>query len=204
MSRFGPDPRAFFDDVYRDVAPWDVGAAQPDLLALLDSRPPADPVLDVGCGTGDLAIAIARTGRTVIGIDFAEAAIDQAREKASRLPPDLAARLEFLVGDALRPAALGRAFGAVVDSGFFHLFEPADADPFVEELEAVLSPGGRYYLLAFSTSFPTPHIPRAVGKEELRERFSMERGWRVLEMRDATFHSRIAPVPAVAGCFERI
>src|SRR5690606_34905514 len=132
MSRFGPDPRAFFDDVYRDVAPWDVGGAQPDLLTLLESRPPADPVLDVGCGTGDLTIAIARTGRTVIGIDFAGAAIDQAREKCSNLPPELVDRIEFLVGDALRPAAIGRAFGAVVDSGFFHLFEPADVDPFVE------------------------------------------------------------------------
>jgi ubiquinone/menaquinone biosynthesis C-methylase UbiE len=203
MSRFGPDPRAFFGEVYRDSAPWDVGGAQPALKTLLEAHPPADTVLDVGCGTGDLAIAIARSGRTVVGVDFAEGAIHQAREKLAGLPPDVAARLEFLVADALRPAGLGRTFGAVVDSGFFHLFEPTELDPFVEELATVLPPGGRYYLLAFATTFPNPNMPRAVPEAELRERFSAERGWRILELRDAEFQSRIAPVPAVVACFER-
>ena len=32
MSRFGDDPRAFFDGVYQGVAPWGIGAAQPALV----------------------------------------------------------------------------------------------------------------------------------------------------------------------------
>ena len=43
MSRFGSDPRAFFDDVYRAPAPWDIGAAQPDLLRLIEEFPPSAP-----------------------------------------------------------------------------------------------------------------------------------------------------------------
>jgi 2-polyprenyl-3-methyl-5-hydroxy-6-metoxy-1,4-benzoquinol methylase len=41
----------------------------------------ADRVLDVGCGTGCLAIALAGTGRTVTGVDPAAASLDVARSK---------------------------------------------------------------------------------------------------------------------------
>lgn len=204
MSRFGPDPRAFFDSVYRDVPPWDVGGPQPALSALLAAHPPGGPVLDVGCGSGDLAISLARSGLEVCGVDFAEGAIAHAREKARALPPEVARRLDFRVADALRPSRLGRRFGAVVDSGFFHLFDPEDGDRFVRELAAALRPGGRYYLLAFAAEFPIPNSPRAVSEDEVRARFTPESGWRVLSVRGAEFLSRIAPVPAVAACVERL
>jgi SAM-dependent methyltransferase len=41
----------------------------------------ADRVLDVGCGTGCLAIELARTGRTVVGVDPATASLEVARAK---------------------------------------------------------------------------------------------------------------------------
>ncbi|HEU0053327.1 MAG TPA: class I SAM-dependent methyltransferase [Longimicrobium sp.] len=204
MSRFGEDPRAFFDLVYTDAAPWDVGAAQPALTALFDEHPPEGPVLDAGCGTGDLAIEVARRGLSVLGVDFVEAAVAEARERAAALPPGSADRLAFAVGDALHPSALGREFGAVVDSGFFHLFDQETRDRFAEELAGAIRPGGRYYLLAFAVEFPVPNTPLKVTEEELRARFSREAGWRTLALRPATFESRIAPVPAVAACFERL
>lgn len=204
MSRFGPDPRAFFDDVYREIAPWDVGGPQPALSALLAAHPPEGPVLDVGCGSGDLAVSLAREGLEVLGVDFVEEAVRQAREKAAALPVEVARRLDFRVADALRPSRLGRRFGAVVDSGFFHLFDPAEGDRFVEDLAVALSPGGRYYLLAFAVEFPIPNAPRAVEEDELRARFASERGWRVREIRPAEFLSRVAPVPATAACIERL
>lgn len=81
MSRFGSDPRAFFDSVYRQIPPWEVGGPQPALWALLDEYPPQGPALDLGCGSGDLAIALARRSLEVVGIDFADAAVAQARGK---------------------------------------------------------------------------------------------------------------------------
>lgn len=204
MSRFGPDPRAFFDGVYQGDAPWDVGAEQPALAALLAEHPPAGPVLDVGCGTGDLAIALARRGLPVVGVDFVEAAIAEARARAAALPPDVRARLELVVGDALRPTRLGRRFGAVVDSGFFHLFDTDDRDRFVGELAAVLQPAGRYYLLAFAVEFAPANAPRQVTEAELRALFTPERGWRILALRPAEFRNRVQSAPAVAACVERL
>lgn len=201
MSRFDPD---FFDSIYRETPPWEVGKAQPDLAALLDAHPPAGPALDIGCGTGDLAIELARRGLDVLGIDIVEAAIDQARARAAALPPEAARRVEFRVADALRPSRLGGRFGTVTDSGFYHLFESDPRKGLVDELAATLAPGGRYYLLAFATEFSMPNTPRQVSEDELRARFTAEKGWRILALRPAQFQSRIAPVPAVAACIERL
>jgi ubiquinone/menaquinone biosynthesis C-methylase UbiE len=201
MSRFTPD---FFDSVYRETPPWDIGAAQPAMSALLDEHPPMGPVLDVGCGSGDLAITVARRGVQVLGVDVVEAAIEQARAKAEAQPPEVARLLEFQVGDALRPTLLQRRFGAVVDSGFFHLFGQEQRDQLAEELAATLLPGGRYYLLAFAAEFDIPNTPLKVTEDELRARFTAENGWRILTLRPAQFESRLVPVPAVSACIERL
>lgn len=203
MSRFGPDPQAFFDAVYQQTPPWDIGGPQPALEALLDELSPSGPVLDVGCGSGDHAITLARRGLEVVGVDIVPEAITQAQAKAQALPAELAERLTFHVADALRPTLLGRRFGAVIDAGFLHLFEPEVADRFAAELAASLRPGGRYYLLAFAVQFDVPNVPRAVSEQELRTRFTPERGWRILALREALFQNRVAATPATCACIER-
>ncbi|MGP3955888.1 class I SAM-dependent methyltransferase [Nonomuraea sp. 3N208] len=54
----------------------------------------ADRVLDVGCGTGSLAVLLAGTGRTVVGVDPAEASLQVARSK------DEAGTVTWVHGDA--------------------------------------------------------------------------------------------------------
>jgi SAM-dependent methyltransferase len=208
MNTFGPDPQGFFSDVYRAQAPWDVGAAQPALEALFTAVPPAGPVLDVGCGTGDLTIALAERGLPALGIDFVPAAIAEAERRAATLPRTARERLAFRVDDALRPSALapsawGPPFGAVVDSGFLHLFDDSRRDAFVADLGRALAPGGRYYLLAFGVTFDGPNMPRAVTEAEVRRRLAPAAGWRLLRCASATFVSRVAPVPAIVACAER-
>src|SRR5262249_28371673 len=104
-----PRSSDFFDSAYGEPRPGDIGEAQPDLIALFNEYPPAGPVLDLGCGTGDLAFALARRGLTVLGIDLAEAAIHQARAKAAAVA-EVGRLTEVRVGDALHPAPLPRPF----------------------------------------------------------------------------------------------
>jgi SAM-dependent methyltransferase len=61
----------------------------------------ADRVLDIGCGTGSLAILLAERGRTVVGVDPAEASLEVARSK------DRTGRITWVHGDATTVPAYG-------------------------------------------------------------------------------------------------
>jgi len=205
LSRFGSDPRSFFNAVYEDIPPWEIGKPQPAMMDLLASYPPTGPILDVGCGSGDLSIYLAGLGYETLGIDFVEAAIASAQEKLNSLPPETARLVGFQVADALKPTLLGRQFGAIMDSGFFHLFDPEQCDRFVEELAQTLLPGGLYYLHAFDMEFPISNMPRRITVDEVRGRFTKENGWHIREIQSVGFLSRVAPpVPAICACIERV
>jgi SAM-dependent methyltransferase len=198
-----PD-RSFFDEVYRGRAPWDVESAQPHLLALFDEYPPAGLILDLGCGTGDLAIALARRGHEVLGLDFASAAIAAAEERAAALPTEQRSRLEFRVADALHPSAHAGRVGSIVDSGFYHLFDAPERSRLAEDLARALGPGGRYYMLGFAIAIPSPDAPRQVTVEEVAALFAADRGWIIRASRPAEFLTNgFGRIPAIAACIER-
>jgi cyclopropane fatty-acyl-phospholipid synthase-like methyltransferase len=191
--------------VYQEIAPWEIGAVQPAMSALLARYPPSNPVLDVGCGSGDLSIYLAQLGYQVVGIDFVEAAITKAQEKTGSLPAEVARLLNFRVADALKPSLLQQKFGAVVDSGFFHLFDPGQCDRFIDELALTLLPYGQYYMHEFAIELPMPNVPRQISPDELKSRFRADKGWRIKEIQSVEFLSRVAPpVPAVCACIERL
>jgi SAM-dependent methyltransferase len=197
--------QAFFDAVYTGEVPWDVGAAQPDLMDLIAAFPPQGRVVDLGCGTGDLVIALAGLGYQVLGVDFAAAAIEEAEWRLQVEPPDVRARVELLVGDALRPSLLAGEIGSVVDSGFYHLFDRETRATLVHDLQRTLPAGGRYYMLGFAIAIPAPDVPKQVTVGELQELFSEEAGWKILEIRAGSFRTRgFDEIPSLALCAERL
>lgn len=145
MSRFGSDPHTFFNSVYQNIAPWDIGAPQPARAALIEKYPPENPILDLGCGSGDLAIYLAKLGYQVIGIDFVESAIKNAKDKITALSNETSVSLSFQVADALKPSLLQEKFGAVFDSGFYHLFDSNQCEKLIDEVASILKPHGCYY-----------------------------------------------------------
>ncbi|MDX2258327.1 MAG: magnesium protoporphyrin IX methyltransferase [Hyphomicrobiaceae bacterium] len=71
-------------------------------------------ILDAGCGTGAMAVELARRGADVVAIDIAKNLVDMARE---RTPADLGAgRIEFRVGDMLGAAREGFDHVVAMDS----------------------------------------------------------------------------------------
>jgi cyclopropane fatty-acyl-phospholipid synthase-like methyltransferase len=173
------------------------------MSTLLAKYPPTGPLLDVGCGSGDLSIYLAQLGHQVVGIDFVETAIASAKEKLRSLSPEVRSSLNFQVADALKPSLLGQKFGAVVDSGFFHLFDSDECDRFMEELALTLLPYGQYYMHEFAIEFPISSMPRQVTADELQARFTLNKGWRIKEIQSVEFLSRVAPpVPAICACIE--
>lgn len=74
---------------------------------LPDAGPPLR-VLDAGCGQGTQAIAMARLGHEVVGLDLSDALLSAARNAAASEPKAVQQRLTFEIGDVL---ALGDAYG---------------------------------------------------------------------------------------------
>jgi demethylmenaquinone methyltransferase/2-methoxy-6-polyprenyl-1,4-benzoquinol methylase len=98
---------------------------------------PGDVVLDACCGTGDLAIAAARAGGRVTGLDFSEPMLERARRKAPELEWVRGDLLDLPFGDASFDAATV-GFGARnVD----------DLQGALSELRRVLGPDGRLGIL---------------------------------------------------------
>lgn len=126
--------------------PWDIGAVQPALAAHLDALELADPVLDAGCGTGEVAIRLARRGHQVHGLDISPEAITRARAKASaqRVAVDFrVADARHLAGERLRP-------GAVVDCGLLHILDDAGRRSYVQGLAQICRPRAQVVVLAVS------------------------------------------------------
>ncbi len=72
-----------------------------------------DPVLDVGCGTGRVAIELARDGHEVVGVDLSSAMLARAEQRRAALPPTVAARLHYALAD-MTALDLDRQFGLVI------------------------------------------------------------------------------------------
>jgi SAM-dependent methyltransferase len=174
----------FFREAYRAGGrpPWDIGRAQPAFVELANEGMVKGSVLDVGCGTGEVALEMAERGHEAWGIDVVEVAIDQARAKA-RLR---SLEATFLVGDALEMEHLGRTFGTVIDCGLFHTFSDPEREVYADQLAHVLEPGGRLHILCLSDwEDASWGGPRRVSQAEIIDTFRV--GWRVDDIREARF-----------------
>lgn len=148
----GDDP-AYWDD---QAATYD---AQPDHgLGARDTREawrallvrwlPEEPctVADLGCGTGSLTLLAAELGHRVTGVDFADAMVERARDKAERAQ----VHVRYVRGDASRPPLLpGITDVILLRHVLWALPDPVDA---VARWASLMAPGGSFLLVEGSWS----------------------------------------------------
>jgi len=139
-------------------------AAWDRILALvLEARPGLD-ALDVGCGTGFLALELAARGHQVVGVDFAPAMIDEARRKA-------AARglsVRFDEADAEQLPFAPRSFDLVISRHVLWTLPHPEAA--IDEWIRVLRPGGR--LAVVDGQFDTGGLARPSGIARTSEEYA--------------------------------
>ena len=117
--RLGSRP---YDAMYRWGAPWDNGA-RAELVMLLESGRLTSAVgpraIDIGCGTGADCRLLAEHGFDVVGVDFSEVAISEAR-RAGGSPQYVRADLFDLPGEVT-----ARPFDLIFDGGTIDDLPPA-------------------------------------------------------------------------------
>jgi demethylmenaquinone methyltransferase/2-methoxy-6-polyprenyl-1,4-benzoquinol methylase len=107
---------------------------------------PGGRVLDLCCGTGDVALRLARRGAGTTAVDFSGAMLDVARRRISAAAAG-GLRLRWVRGDALRLPFADDSFDAVTIS--YGLRNLASAEAGLREMQRVARPGGRLLVLDF-------------------------------------------------------
>lgn len=122
-------------------------------------------VLDVACGSGNTALAAARSGTHVVGVDFVPELLETARQRAFAEGLDVT----FEVGDAESLPAEDGSFDAAI-SVFGAMFAP-DHQKVADEIARVVRPGGTVALASWTPDgfigqmfkLITAHVPAPPG-----------------------------------------
>lgn len=117
-------------------------------------------ILDLCCGTGDMAIGLARIARpdtTVIGLDYSPPMLERAREKARQF--NLKSKLTFINGDVMDLPFPDNYFDCIgISFAFRNLtYKNPRTERYLREIVRVLKHGGRFVIVE-SSQPPNPFI----------------------------------------------
>jgi SAM-dependent methyltransferase len=178
------DEYAAIADVY-DLWSADVTADVPFYVS--EARSSGGPVLEVGVGTGRVAVAIARAGVEVVGIDVSPSMLARARRRVA--DEAMTDRIELIEAD-MRGFELGRTFPLAV-LPYRVLSHALTTDEQLRTLKAVrehIQPGGR---IVFNLPVPTGAELRGTDGLHREGRFRLDDGtdavlWRQTDLEPAT------------------
>ncbi|MGB6960205.1 MAG: class I SAM-dependent methyltransferase [Candidatus Acidiferrum sp.] len=156
-----------------------------------------DPVLELGCGTGRITLALAEAGHRVTGLDISERMLERCTQKRANLPRETRERIHLVQGDMTR-FDLGEKFRVVIIPfrPMQHLLEIDEQISCLESVRNHLQDGGRQFgkrsgrliLDVFQTDAERMHDP-AYQKEGAVTEYTMPDGRRVrIAERVAAFH----------------
>lgn len=136
-----------YDQIYsmhleREPDVLDFGATVQQIPTLVAQTEQGDHVLEIGCGTGLLAIALRDAGRHVTAVDVSQVALDHAARRAGSVD---GLKLQHVTGTALPLPDSTFEFAYSVEV-VEHLHE-RDAREHFEEVARVLKRGARYWFM---------------------------------------------------------
>ena len=147
-----PAPRWFVRFVYdRESAAWERRRDEPAHRELVDRTAdelanvvaPPGPVVDLGCGPGAHALALARRGYDVVGVDGSPRMVEVARTRAARHEIDATFDVHDLSASLwFADESLGGVLASLV---LQHLPDP---EAFIAEVRRCLRPGGHLLIIA--------------------------------------------------------
>ncbi|NCQ60681.1 MAG: class I SAM-dependent methyltransferase [Myxococcales bacterium] len=143
---------------YRDAAQYDRTYARRhediDFYAEFAAECGA-PVLELGVGSGRVALAMAERGLEVVGVDLMPSMLERAKQRLAKAPKAVRERVTLVRAD-LRRVRLNRRFGLVVApfNVFMHLYTRKDIERALSTVKAHLRPRGHF---VFDVLMPTPH-----------------------------------------------
>jgi len=141
-----------FIAAYYDSSPMVTLRTQDVAFYCSAARKFGDPVLELGCGTGRVSLAIAEAGYRVVGLDISEMMLERAVAKRNGLPRETRERVHLVQGDMTR-FDLRETFRSVIIPfrPFQHLLETAEQIRCLECVRKHLARGGRLILDFFQT-----------------------------------------------------
>ncbi|WP_068163143.1 class I SAM-dependent methyltransferase [Rhodococcus phenolicus] len=154
--------------------PWEhaLGPRGAHFDALVETVAGPGRALDVGCGSGELSIRLARRGWDVTGIDNVPAAIETATAAAAAA----GVAVRFVEGDVTAMAdVVGAGYGLLVDFGCFHGLTGAERAAYRRQVDRVSLPDATLMMFAFEPHFRGP-LPRGTDRAEIERIFA---GWSV-------------------------
>lgn len=177
-----PDWQRVYENTPAEALPWHFEGLDPDVQAEvreLTSEPKT--ALDIGCGLGSQAAALAALGLRTTGTDLSAAAITRAKA--------LYPGADFIVDNIVRTALTG-PFDLVIDRGCFHVLDVSTYEPYLKSLRHLLGPKGLFLLKVLSPeneneNGDAPFGPLRFTPKDIQRIF--EPDFRILKMRRTSF-----------------
>src|SRR5258707_11379190 len=150
---------SFIADYY-DESPIVKGRLQDVAFYRNAARDFGDPILELGCGTGRITMALAEAGKRITGLDLSERMLERAVKKRAALRVEARERVHLVQGN-MAGFDLGEKFRLIIIPfrPFQHLLEVHEQVNCLEGVRKHLPPGGRLVLDVFQTDAQRMHDP---------------------------------------------